>query len=462
MKENRKSKLKRLKSKLLHLVYNSFFQQFMTFFIVVLIFSFTVRWIETCSPGDDVSVDKVKPVSLTEFIDTFYDNYILKIIDRITASEEDKLADKIADKLVKKLAPKEEAVDDNSSPYDTVLNAIWWGIVTVTTVGYGDISPSSDTGKIVSMFLLLFGVVSFGIISGNIASFLVGRQLQASRGLLKLKKLEDHFIICGWKTEMSGFLSSIFDANPELEPDKVVLINTANLELVESLKAEPRYKGIHYIHGDYVDEEVLKRANIERASKILILVDESDNTSMQEVDSRTVMAVFTVESLTKTIYTCAELWDKKFEKTLKLFHCDEIILSRQYKRTLIANASNATGISHVISKLLSVEEDSGIVVERYPDNFIGQPYSTLVEFFYTKDAILLGILENTGNFFERKKEALREAQKSPDISKLISNLEHVKTMVANEPVINPPKDYILQPHSKAIVINRRKRGSDNA
>jgi voltage-gated potassium channel len=65
-------------------------------------------------------------------------------------------------------------------------------------------------------------------------------------------------------------------------------------------------------------------------------------------------------------------------------------------------------------------------------------------------------LENTGNFFMRKKEALEEAQKTPDISKLIDSLKMVKTLLPNLPVINPEPEYEIKKYTKAIIIESGK------
>ncbi|MBN2546291.1 MAG: hypothetical protein JXB50_10875, partial [Spirochaetes bacterium] len=68
------------------------------------------------------------------------------------------------------------------------------------------------------------------------------------------------------------------------------------------------------------------------------------------------------------------------------------------------------------------------------------------------NSILIGLIENTGNFFSRKQEALNDAQKTADISKIIENLNKVKELKANNPVFNPGFDYKIKDHSMAIVI----------
>ena len=44
------------------------------------------------------------------------------------------------------------------SQINSMLDAVWWTVATVTTVGYGDIVPVTDTGKIVAIFFMFFGI----------------------------------------------------------------------------------------------------------------------------------------------------------------------------------------------------------------------------------------------------------------------------------------------------------------
>jgi voltage-gated potassium channel len=232
-----------------------------------------------------------------------------------------------------------------------------------------------------------------------------------------------------------------------------VLINKADQELIENIRSVEALKYINFIHGDYIDERVLQRANLKSAKRVLILADRLVEGSAQEVDARTVMTVLTVKSISKSVYVCAELMDSKYVRYLRFSNCDEIILSSEYNKLLIANASAGTGISHVISELLNVNIGSNINTVELPKNFIGKKFFELQEYYRDKgNSILIGLLENTGNFFMRKKEALDEAQKTPDISKLIDSLKMVKTLLPNQPVINPEPGYEIKKYSMAIVI----------
>jgi voltage-gated potassium channel len=340
--------------------------------------------------------------------------------------------------------------------FTSFWDTVWWIVVTITTVGYGDKYPVTIGGKLVGILIMVLGVATVGIVTGRIASFLVNKQIKTRGGLIVVERRKGHYIICGWKEGLESILQNILRVNPQLRPSNIVLINDADPEEIDHIRSLPQFKSVKYIKGDYIDEKVLQRANVKNASTALVLADSSKKFSMQEVDSRTVMAVITIDSMNKNIYTCAEILDEKFEKYLRLANCDEIILSREHSRILIANAASASGISHIASELL-LPTHGGLLTEDIPAAIVGGTFRNLQEYFKELYGdIVIGILENTGKLYFRKREALAEAQKTPDISKLIENLQSVKKLVPNNPVLNPGDDYIVKKNSKAIVVTGRR------
>lgn len=337
--------------------------------------------------------------------------------------------------------------------FANLWDTFWYAIVTVTTVGYGDKTPITVGGRIVGLLLMGMGVVLVAAVTGQIASFLVEQQMKRREGLLNLRNIQNHFIICGWRKELDKVVEGILAVNTDLDPSGIVLINSIGSEKMQSIINNPAFKGINYISGDYIEEETLRRANIKDARRVMLLADQSHDYSLQEIDSRTVMGVLTIESISKRVYVCAELLDEKFEKYLRLANCDEIILSREYSKLILANASSASGVSHIVSDLLSTKPHGGLKTKTIPAEYEGKSFGELSDYMNSKyGSIVIGILENTGNFYYRKKEALNEAQMTPDISKLIVNLKAVKQLVPNKSVLNPGRSYIVKKNSRAIVV----------
>lgn len=304
----------------------------------------------------------------------------------------------------------------------------------------------------VAILVIVFGVLAASIVTGQIASWLVEWKIKEGSGLATQRKLTKHLVICGWKNEMPGFLTGILKVNRKLTSEDIVLVSTVEPAAIENLRSVPELQNIGFVRGDHVDEAVLRRANVKQAAKVLILADSSVAGTAQEVDARTVMTAMTIKSISKDIYTCVELIDSKFERYLQSVHCDEIFLSRQHNRLLLANASAASGISHVVRDLLDMEENR-LVTREFPAKFVGDTFSSLSQYFMEAEkSILIGLLENTGNIFQRKKEALRMAQRTPDLSRLVANLQEVKKLQGNHPVFNPGPDYEIKQYARAILI----------
>lgn len=79
---------------------------------------------------------------------------------------------------------------------DSPWKGIWWAWVTVTTVGYGDVVPSSPEGRVFASILMLVGIAMMSLITANISAYLLSRNVQKElryeqRELKKLLQLED-------------------------------------------------------------------------------------------------------------------------------------------------------------------------------------------------------------------------------------------------------------------------------
>ena len=333
---------------------------------------------------------------------------------------------------------------------ETMVDSIWNAIICFVA-GYYDICVVTNIGRLCSLVMLIIGLLACTAFTGKVASVFMNAQMKKDKGLLKVRNMEDHFLLCGWRNSMDRILDSVLSSNTDLTPGMIVLVNDASSEQVEQLMGMPRFKGIHYVSGDFTEEDTLKRAGVENARRALIISDSAHEMSQLETDSRTVLGVLTMTNLNPSLYIAAELIDSKFESHLRVAHCDEIILTTNYEYSLLATASSGMGYSNVIKELIGDDDTSGILIEDIPMDYVGKTYGEYKS-SVKNNGVPIGILLNTGNFYQRRKDALREAQMNPDVKTIVGNLKKVKTMKSNEPLFDPSDDYVIQKNCKGIFV----------
>ncbi len=324
----------------------------------------------------------------------------------------------------------------NTEPYHPegeVTNwkdAIWHSIVAVVAAYY-DYYMKTVPGRLASLGLLLLGMAFWTIVMGKITESIMSVQTKKNKGLKKLKRMKGHFILCGWREDFEEILDSVINSNFDITPDMIVLVNNAPVEEMRQLMADIRFKEVKYINGDFSDAEVLQRAHIQTANRVLVISDYTGGATEMEIDSRTVLSVMTMKNLNPKIYVAAELLSEKFQNQLKMANCDEVILTQEYQYSLLATASSGQGYSNVIKALISDDSDSGIIIEDIPNKFGGNKYEVLCK-------------------------AYEAAERCGDI--LVGLL--IKIEESAQPLLTPPADFIIPKGSKAIVIRAKDEADD--
>jgi voltage-gated potassium channel len=349
----------------------------------------------------------------------------------------------------------------------TLEDSVWWGVVTLLTVGYGDKYPVTSTGRMLGGVLMFAGVAGIAIITAKISSFFLERALRERRGFVDTQTLKGHFVICGWKSEMGNFLLHILDSNSSIRDQDIVLLNSAPDSEIEILLGLPQLKNVKVIRGDFYVEVNLKRAAPEKAAKILILADATPNQTGQiptltEADARTIMTAMTLNNIARGTPVVAEILDSAMDQYLKLAHVNEIIYSRDYSRLLLAMASTGTGVTNIFHELLNPHSPFFLTTKEVPAEALHQSYEKLQQIFhkaFPQDRVI-GILENSGNSHVAKETAIRKAQQTPNIMQLVTNLQEVKALKFNQPNFNPQPDFIVREGAMAIVIENRTGSSD--
>lgn len=257
-------------------------------------------------------------------------------------------------------------------------DALWFGIVTMTTVGYGDVAPTTGAGRLVAVLLMFGGMGLVSVVTATVASVLVTQRIREGRGLDEIRASR-HLIVCGWSQYAERVLEALAAAGRR---DSVVLVNELPEEMVSDLLR--RHRGARFVRGDPATEVTLERANVREATAAIVLAD----TSRPAADERTALVTLTLKSLRAELVVTAEAVDLKSEPHLRRAGADEVVVSGEFNAFLLSSATAAPGIPAVVRPLLTHGATSLRRVP-IPPEFVGRTFGELARGMREKDGSLL-------------------------------------------------------------------------
>ena len=354
--------------------------------------------------------------------------------------------------IEKSFAPDPGAVNIKS-----IFDAIWWGFVTIFTVGYGDRFPVSAAGRVVAVMLMIVGVSFISVLTATISSIFVEKRIKEGRGLEQVN-LNNHFVICGWNDNIDRILENI-KLNTEGDAGIVLLCNIAE-EKINELKYRHEELRISFVRGEATQETVLKRANIQLARGIILLADTTLEGGDKAADDRTLIAALAIKNLAPDVILCAEIKNKDNELHMRRAKVDEIIYDGEFSGFLMANAVIQPGYISAFRELMTMSMGNDIMKIPIPEGFRGKAFQELSEHFRKKfSAILIGVIS------EDKKMTLDDILS--DDSSAIDLFIKRKFQEAGDDYfggekrrikvnVNPPDGYVIKDTDSALVIAKRE------
>lgn len=326
--------------------------------------------------------------------------------------------------------------------YATFFDGLWWAIITATTVGYGDMVPHSEAGKLLAVVIIMGGVIAVAAFTALMTTQLIERKIFSHKGYEMLDSLENHLVICGFKNPRIEVLNSF----KRHYGDNIVIIYP---ELTPELKNVLQEHELKFVQGEYNDEIVLKNAKIEKADKVMIL-----NMNDEYADAKVLETVIVIRSLNHNVYIIAEINDSKYENYLVKSKCNEIIMSEEYNRFLLSKSISEPGMSKVVRNLLRTQNFH--IVTEHP--FVNKTYKEAFDESLKKREILLGIIENYITEEQLKKVVLKKLRFGGETQKYKNLLTQIKNNEVELDVIINPDDEMIIPEFSAIIAMERKSG----
>lgn len=307
--------------------------------------------------------------------------------------------------------------------------------------------------KLLGIVFLAFGMLAVSVVTGYISSAFVGQRLDNRRDRKRMENLKNHIIICGYKSDIKNLILDILRKNKKLKPSDIVLVNNVEDVKIQNLKEAEEMKGLHFLRGDFTEEQTLLRSKVQYASKVLILGENEEGMEDELTDSRAFVATLMVRNLNAKCHICTEVRTERYKNYLEAQNCAEIIYTDAYTRYILSTATNYSGMSKVMASFLDNGDGISVQVRPISEEWFGKSFAELSNYYKKeKNIIVLGILENMGVEKELKHQILSEAQKSTNYGEIVQKLKNVRKLETNLPRLNPFDDYMLGRNMGAIIL----------
>lgn len=152
------------------------------------------------------------------------------------------------------------------------VDSIYMTVITITTVGFGEVQPLDDNAKIFTIFLILASVIILGYAITVITEYILSKndveELKQKEMQKKIDSFTNHIIICGFGRNGKQAATKLKAYN------KPFVVIEKNKDIIDKFSDE----GIAFVQGNANEDEILLQAGIERASTLIsALPNDADN-----------------------------------------------------------------------------------------------------------------------------------------------------------------------------------------
>jgi voltage-gated potassium channel len=260
-------------------------------------------------------------------------------------------------------------------------DALWYSVISITTIGYGDFSAESLGARLGTViFIVICGLGTFSLVLGLIFDRLTEQFEKGKRGMNDIIS-HDHVLIIHFPSR-----ARVRDLIGELRNDPVY--SKRDIVIVaDGLHEHPMpLERVYFVSGNPVEEDVLIRAGLERANAAIVLATGESESS----DAVVASTVSVIEHLRSDVYTVAECVNGSHRHLFRVNDADAVVCTNRLVNNLLVQEMQDHGVADTIEMITSNQHGTTVYTTEV-SGLAGEDYQALAKSLLDQDANLLAV-----------------------------------------------------------------------
>ncbi|MBW0106657.1 TrkA family potassium uptake protein [Pseudonocardia sp. KRD291] len=238
-------------------------------------------------------------------------------------------------------------LDNNGAGPISLLDALYYATVSLSTTGYGDIVPVSPTARGINILVVTpLRVLFLIVLVGTTVELLTERSRQSFRIQRWRSRVREHTVVVGYGTKGRAAVETMLGDG--VDPEKIVVVDTdrARLDVASGL-------GLVTVSGNATRSQVLRIAGVHQATTLIVALDRDDTA---------VLVTLTARELTETAAIVAAVRESENVHLLRQSGANSVIVSDETAGRLLGVATRSPAVVEVVEDLLT--PDAGFAISQ--------------------------------------------------------------------------------------------------
>jgi voltage-gated potassium channel len=247
--------------------------------------------------------------------------------------------------------------DETGDPI-TLLSALYYASVTVTTTGYGDITPVTQSARLATLLIVTPARVGFLLLLvGTTVELLTERWRNDYRRDRWRRRVKDHYVICGYGVK--GRAAVVALQADGVDPSRIVIV-----EPKPEVAAQASADGLTVVTGDATRTATLLEAAVDRCRAVIVAADRDDSS---------VLATLTARELAPRATIVAAVREDENKHLLLQSGADSVITSSETAGRLLGISSRRPDMARIVEDLLDTAHGFSLVQRSIGVEEAGRP-----------------------------------------------------------------------------------------